>query len=208
MASIFSAVISVDVSFPTGIFSVGGMALAGHRLWMHRDRNARVVLHRPRPFFLTGSILNVTCINMMLTQRFSLRMIRGARALSFWNYAGMNVGFFVGFAVAGYFQATESYASLFIFATLGNFVAIILAVWSWKTLVDRHSPLLEATSQQFRMRLLAGITILIGLVPVVWFLLQRPGGTERLIKGICVVVALTLIYLTVSHKDQAGRNGT
>ena len=150
--------------------------------------------------FLTGSGLNVTCINMMLTQRFTSDDPRREGAF-LWNYAGMNVGFFVGFTVAGYFQATESYASLFIFATLGNFVAIVIAVLSWKTLADRHSALLEATSEQFRMRLLSGIAILIGLVPVVWFLLQRPGGTEMLIKGICVVVALTLIYLTVRHKD-------
>ena len=67
----------------------------------------------------------------------------------------MNVGFFVGFAVAGHFQETESYASLFIFATLGNFMAIVLALSNWTTLTDRNTPLLEATSRQFRGRLLA-----------------------------------------------------
>src|SRR5438477_7740344 len=143
-------------------------------------------------FFLTGSGLNVTCINMMLTQRFTSDDPRREGAF-LWNYAGMNVGFFVGFAVAGYFQGTESYASLFIFATLGNFVAIVLALASWKTLRDRNTVLLEATSKKFQQRLLAGIAILIGLVPVVWFLLQRPGMTEPLIKGICGLVALTLI---------------
>ena len=76
--------------------------------------------------FLTGSGLNVTCINMMLTQRFTPEDPRREGAF-LWNYAGMNVGFFVGFTAAGYFQATESYSSLFIFATLGNFVAIVLA---------------------------------------------------------------------------------
>ena len=102
-------------------------------------------------------------------------------------------------------KATESYASLFIFATLGNFVAIILALLRWKTLTDRNTPLLEATSKQFRLRLLAGIGILLGLVPVVWFMLQRPDGTETLIKGICAAVALTLIYLTVRHPDRRER---
>src|SRR5439155_21835901 len=63
--------------------------------------------------FLTGSGLNVTCINMMLTQRFAPEDPRREGAF-LWNYAGMNVGFFVGFAVAGYFQGTESYSSLFI----------------------------------------------------------------------------------------------
>src|SRR6476646_9815806 len=147
---------------------------------------------------LTGSGLNVTCINMMLTQRFTSDDPRREGAF-LWNYAGMNVGFFVGFSVAGYFQATESYSSLFIFATLGNFMAIILAFFNWKTLTDRNTPLLDVTPKQFRLRQLAGIGILIGLVPVVWFLLQRPGGTETLIKWICAAVALTLIYLTIRH---------
>ena len=150
--------------------------------------------------FLTGSGLNVTCINMMLTQRFTSDDPRREGAF-LWNYAGMNVGFFVGFTVAGYFQATESYSSLFIFATLGNFVAIVLALLSWKTVADRNTPLLEVTPNKFKQRLLAGIAILIGLVPVVWFLLQRPDLTEPLVKGICALVALTLIYLTVRHHD-------
>ena len=151
--------------------------------------------------FLTGSGLNVTCINMMLTQRFAPEDSRREGAF-LWNYAGMNVGFFVGFSVAGHYQATESYASLFIFATLGNFVAIILAFFNWKTLSDRNTPLLEKTPKQFRLRNLVGIAILIGLVPVVWFLLLRPGGTEKLMKGISAAVAVTLIYLTFRHTDR------
>jgi proton-dependent oligopeptide transporter, POT family len=151
--------------------------------------------------FLTGSGLNVTCINMMLTQRFTPEDPRREGAF-LWNYAGMNVGFFVGFSVAGHFQATESYSSLFIFATLGNFMAIILAFFNWKTLKDRNTPLLDRTAKQFHQRLLAGIAIVIGLVPVVWFMLQRPGGTETIIKAICAAVALMLIYLTVRHQDR------
>jgi POT family proton-dependent oligopeptide transporter len=151
--------------------------------------------------FLTGSGLNVTCINMMLTQRFAPEDPRREGAF-LWNYAGMNVGFFVGFSAAGHFQATESYSSLFIFATIGNFVAIILAALTWKTLADRNTPLLDKTPKQFRLRQLGGIGILIGLVPVVWFMLQRPGGTETIIKGICAAVALMLVYLTVRHADR------
>jgi POT family proton-dependent oligopeptide transporter len=151
--------------------------------------------------FLTGSGLNVTCINMMLTQRFTPEDPRREGAF-LWNYAGMNVGFFVGFSAAGHFQATESYSSLFIFATLGNFAAIVLAFFNWKTLTDRNTPLLDKTPNQFRLRQVAGIAILIGLVPVVWFMLQRPGGTETIIKAICGAVALMLIYLTVRHQDR------
>jgi POT family proton-dependent oligopeptide transporter len=152
-------------------------------------------------FFLTGSGLNVTCINMMLTQRFTPEDPRREGAF-LWNYAGMNVGFFVGFSAAGHFQATESYSSLFIFATLGNFVAIVIAMLTWKTLADRNTPLLEKTPNQFRLRQLAGVGILVGLVPIVWFMLQRPEGTETIIKTICGAVAAMLVYLTVRHRDR------
>jgi POT family proton-dependent oligopeptide transporter len=141
---------------------------------------------------------------MMLTQRFAPEDPRREGAF-LWNYAGMNVGFFVGFSAAGYFQATQSYSSLFIFATLGNFGAIVIALMTWKTLADRNTLLLDAPSSQFRLRQLAGIGILVGLVPVVWFMLQRPGGTEIILKTICAAVALTLIYLTVRHRDRRER---
>src|SRR3954469_19640479 len=154
--------------------------------------------------FLTGSGLNVTCINMMLTQRFTPEDPRREGAF-LWNYAGMNVGFFIGFTAAGYFQGTESYSSLFIFATLGNFTAIVLAVSMWKTLADRNTPLLEVTPKQFRLRQLTGLAILIGLVPVVWFMLQRPGSTGIILKAICGAVALMLIYLTLRHPDRRER---
>ncbi len=154
--------------------------------------------------FLTGSGLNVTCINMMLTQRFTPEDPRRETAF-LWNYAGMNIGFFVGFSAAGYFQATESYSNLFIFATIGNFMAIILAFINWRTLRDLNTPLLDKTPKQFRLRQLAGIGILIGLVPVVWFMLQRPGWTERIMKVLAAFVALTLIHLTVRHHDRRER---
>src|SRR5207247_8859114 len=88
------------------------------------------------------------------------------------------------------------------FATVGNFVAIILAVLTWRILADRNTTLLDATPKQFRLRQLAGIGILIGTVPVVWIMLQRPGGTETIIKAICAAVALTLISLTLRHSDR------
>ena len=154
--------------------------------------------------FLTGSGLNVTCINMMLTQRFTPEDPRREGAF-LWNYAGMNVGFFVGFTVAGHYQATESYSNLFLFATIGNFMAIILAFFNWKTLTDRNTSLLHAPPNKFRMLLMAGIAIVIGLVPVVWFMLQRPGGTETILKTICGGVAVMLIYLTFRHPDRRER---
>jgi len=155
--------------------------------------------------FLTGSGLNVTCINMMLTQRFKPDDVRREGAF-LWNYAGMNIGFFVGFTAAGHYQRTANYAGLFLFATLGNVVAIVIALVFWKTLADRDTPLLEFDARRFRLRFIGGVAILFGLVPVVWFLLQHPHGTEALVKVISAVVALALAWLTLRHRDLREKN--
>ncbi len=155
--------------------------------------------------FLTGSGLNVTCINMMLTQRFKPDDARREGAF-LWNYAGMNIGFFVGFTAAGHYQLTENYSGLFIFATIGNFVAIIIAAIYWKTLADRDTPLLEVGARGSRARFAAGLAILVGLVPIVWFLLQHPASTETLVKAICAVVAIALVSLAFKHRDPREKN--
>jgi POT family proton-dependent oligopeptide transporter len=154
--------------------------------------------------FLTGSGLNVTCINMMLTQRFAPSDIRREGAF-FWNYAGMNVGFFIGFTVAGHYQLTERYPNLFVFATIGNLLAIVFATLNWKALADRDTPLLGAAPKPYRMRFAAGVLVLLGLVPVVWMLLQRPDSTETIVKAICALVALALVVATVRHPDPLER---
>lgn len=155
--------------------------------------------------FLTGQGLNVTCINMMLTQRFAPEDSRREGAF-LWNYAGMNVGFAVGFIVAGIFQNRDDYSSMYVFATFGNFFAIVIAAFYWKTIADLGTPLLSAPARSFRNRFAVGIAVMLSLVPTVWFLLQHPDGTETLIKSICVIVATILIYLTVKHQDAREKN--
>ncbi len=155
--------------------------------------------------FLTGSGLNVTCINMMLTQRFTPEDSRREGAF-LWNYAGMNLGFFIGFAVAGHYQLTQDYTSLFLFATVGNFAAIVLALLNWKTLADRNTPLLETSRSAFSGRFVIGMAVLFGLVPIVWALLRHPGSTETLVKGICLVIAAALVWITLRHRDRRERN--
>lgn len=150
--------------------------------------------------FLTGSGLNVTCINMMLTQRFKPDDVRRESAF-LWNYAGMNIGFFVGFTAAGHYQATENYSGLFVFATIGNILAILIAAVFWKTLADRETPLLDADAGKRRRRFGVGVAVLVGLVPIVWFLLQHPHGTEKIVKIISAAVALGLVWLTLKHRD-------
>jgi POT family proton-dependent oligopeptide transporter len=156
-------------------------------------------------FFLTGSGLNVTCLNLMLTQRFKPEDNRRESAF-LWNYAGMNLGFFIGFTVAGYYQLEQDYSSLFIFATVGNFVAIVLAALNWRVLSDLNTRLLEATPKQFKLRFLVGLAVLIGLVPIVYWMLQHADFSGNLVIIAGIFIAITLLYLTLKHKDARERN--
>jgi POT family proton-dependent oligopeptide transporter len=156
-------------------------------------------------FFLTGSGLNVTCLNLMLTQRFKPEDDRRESAF-LWNYAGMNLGFFIGFGVAGYFQLQEDYPSLFIFATVGNFLAIVLAGANWKVLGDLNTPLLEVSRTQFKLRFALGLVVLIGLVPLIYVMLQHAELSANLVMIIGVAAALVLLYLAMIHRDHRERN--
>lgn len=88
--------------------------------------------------FLTGSGLHVTCLNCMLTQRFSPEDTRREGAFLY-NYAGMNIGFFVGFTLSGYFQLSHNYRSLFLWASVGNLIAILVCLGFWRSLKDTNT---------------------------------------------------------------------
>ncbi len=155
--------------------------------------------------FLTGSGLNVTCINMMLTQRFAPEDDRRESAF-LWNYAGMNLGFFVGFTVAGYFQLAENYRALFLFATLGNAVAIILTLSRWNILKDINTPLKNVNPRQFVQRMLVGIAILIVLVPIIRFLLTETAFSSDFVVGLGIIIFIIMGIVTARHRQPDEKN--
>jgi POT family proton-dependent oligopeptide transporter len=155
--------------------------------------------------FLTGSGLNVTCINLMLTQRFQPEDNRREGAF-LWNYAGMNLGFFIGFLAAGHYEKLGDYSSLFIFGTIGNFMAVVLTLLNWKSVRDLNTPLLDKPAGQFRLRFIVGLAILVGLVPVVHFLLQQAELSATIVFFISGLITAIIISLAAVHKDKRERN--
>ncbi|UJF16958.1 oligopeptide:H+ symporter [Vibrio sp. SS-MA-C1-2] len=149
--------------------------------------------------FLTGSGLNVTCINMMLTQRFHPDD-PGRESAFLYNYAGMNLGFFIGFAVAGYFQNLADYKSLFMFATLGNLAAVLATLVFWKSLSDLTTPLIGQSRGKWLRSFAIGLIIIATLIPIIKYLLVSASLAGHLVVFIAVLVALVLIILTIKHK--------
>jgi len=155
-------------------------------------------------FFLTGSGLNVTCLNLMLTQRFKPEDDRRESAF-LWMYGGMNLGFLIGFSVAGRYELAGDYSGLFMFASIGNCVAIVLALINWKSIRDLNTPLLQKSTKEFRLRLLAGAAIMLGLIPLVYTMLHHAEFSGNLVSSVSVLMAIIFTYLLVIHKDARER---
>lgn len=117
--------------------------------------------------FLTGSGLNVTCVNCMLTQRFTPQDNRRESAF-FYNYAGMNIGFFIGFGLSGYFQLNHNYNGLFLTGSVGNLLALMICLYNWQALADAgtsHSGMTRAEKKRaawFGLLIVAILPILSG----------------------------------------------
>ena len=180
-----------------------GMVLQVIGCWVLSGESAEG-LYWGLAMFLTGSGLNVTCINMMLTQRFAPDDHRREGAF-LWNYAGMNLGFFIGFTGAGYFQLGEHYQALFLFATLGNAVAIVISLLRWKILADIDTPLLHVNPRQFRLRMLIGLAVLVALVPVIRVMLTHADFTGSFVIALGCLIFLLMCFITLRHRPHHER---
>jgi POT family proton-dependent oligopeptide transporter len=86
--------------------------------------------------FLSGSGLYATSINAIMIQQYQPEDDRRELA-SFWLYSAMNLGFFIGGTVSGYFHMYDQYAMMFYLAALVSIGSIVLILTNWHTLQDK-----------------------------------------------------------------------
>lgn len=130
--------------------------------------------------FLGGCGLNVTCINCMVTQLFEPDDKRREAAF-LWNYSGMNVGFFIGFSIGGYFHLQNGYQELFLLSAFGNLIAFSLAIYNWKILKDRDTSFVNLDSNSQKKFRLIGISIIFLLIFVLRGLLEQTNFCNQMI---------------------------
>jgi len=143
--------------------------------------------------FLTGCGLNVTCVNNMLTQLFETEDPRREKAF-LWNYSGMNIGFFIGFTVSGYFELAADYSSLFLFGGIGNFIAILVVLLNWKVLADKDTYLTDKPVGERYKQLWKAYLIIIALFVALNVLLKHSDLSNFLLIGTGIAMwAITLV---------------
>lgn len=149
--------------------------------------------------FLSGCGLNVICINCMLTQLFDQHDKRRESAF-LWNYSGMNLGFFIGFSVSGYFQLHQNFHTLFLLSAVGSLISFFLAVFNWKHLKDKHTNFSHASNK--KGRLFVAILIMIALILALTWLLKSATFSTDLICFVGILAAVLFAYLAWHQKEE------
>ena len=109
----------------------------------------------------------------------------------------MNIGFFLGFTVAGIFQSEHSYNILFLLTTITNIIAFIFLSIGWKSVADKSTPLVRrintlGNSIVFR-NILITMVIIIVTIAILFAALQHPLNTNYIALGIGILL-LAMFY--------------
>lgn len=155
--------------------------------------------------FLTGCGLNVTCINCMLTQLFEPNDNRRESAF-LWNYSGMNVGFFVGFTVSGYYQLNGNYHELFLLSAFGSLIALVITLFKWKSLYDINTKLSTLSKKEKSTANLTGFFFIVLLILALRFILGNAELSNTLIMMVGILMGFIIAYIALQQPSQEARN--
>ncbi len=212
-ANVANSIMGVFIAFNFALHLLGG--LWGGRLLSNRSlfcvgMLAQVVgclllsvssvtfLYYGLAAFLTGSGLNVTCLNCMLTQRFAPDDTRRETAF-LWTYAGMNIGFFIGFSLSGIFQMTQNYQRLFLLSSLGNLIALLICLYCWQQLADKDTAFSKKDKPAQRKAMFLGLMGIISLPLILTQILQYAEWANKLVlvTGVCMLI----LIIAIAHQQ-------
>ncbi len=148
--------------------------------------------------FVTGAGLNVSCINMMLTQLFAAEDMQRRTAFSL-NYSAMNIGFLISFIVANQFQAHNNYMGAFIFAAVCVAVALVLHALAWRHVPDKNTHFAQVMYKQPARFFAAPSAIVVCLI-ILLYLMHHPDIASTLIYVAFIIGLLTVLYSANKQK--------
>lgn len=155
--------------------------------------------------FLAGCGLNVSCINCLLTQLFSSDDKRREAAF-LWNYGGQNLGIFLGFLLAGYFDLQNAYRELFIISALGNILALVVTFYNWNTLRDLQTLFSAQSKEQKQISRITGFILIVTLIIIIHYLLQHISFCDDLIIAVTLLVFGLIFTLAIKDQSKPQRN--
>jgi POT family proton-dependent oligopeptide transporter len=123
---------------------------------------------------------------MMLTQRFKPEDDRRESAF-LWNYAGMNLGFFIGFWLPVTFSCGRLCRSV-CFCDDRQFYGDCAGAVELEAAGRSEYAAVAGNARRTKKRLAVGLAVLFGLVPVIYFMLHKAELTGNLVLIISVCI--------------------
>lgn len=155
--------------------------------------------------YIIGTGTSSTCANCMLTQLFEAHDKRRETAFMI-MYSGINVCYFIGFSISGYFQLHSAYRELLMLGCLGSFFTLLVIAWNWKVLADKASALGKLPATQKLIANSKGILIIAALIPLLRWLFERAHFTNNLILIISLCMAALISVLAIRQREIEARH--
>lgn len=155
--------------------------------------------------FLTGSGLNVTCLNCMVTQRFDNNDHKTRERAFFLIYSAMNVGFFSGFTISGILEKSANYPLLFALGGIGNVIALLLVFKNWHLFKDTTTDLSKMAPEAQKKRKRVGLLMVLAMIPCILGLIHYATLANRFVMFVGAMVVVILATLSMQQPSEAAK---
>lgn len=155
--------------------------------------------------FLTGSGLYATSIQAIMIQKYEPSDTRRELA-SFWLYSGMNLGFFLGNTISGYFHMKGNYMTLFYSAIATSFAALMLISMNWHKFTDKTTDLSKSPDRLQRSRLKLSVAMIPIFIFLVTLSLIYHSHASKLIMLLGGIIFCSTLILALKQPDQKDKN--
>lgn len=181
-----------------GLFLVS-VALQVVSMFMIAIHNQTVIIYG-MALFITGAGLNVSCLNMMLTQLFKSDDLNRRVAFSI-NYSCMNIGFAGSFLLSGIIQSYGAYTIAFYTAAGCLALTVVLHLLNFKNVNDKDTYFYNKFSKSIAKYFVAPAIIFICFVFSI-FLIKHPEFGGSLVLSVFVILIAYLIYIALKQETE------
>ncbi|AHH46686.1 peptide transporter [Francisella tularensis subsp. holarctica PHIT-FT049] len=181
-----------------GLFLVS-VCLQVVSMFMIAEHNQTLIVYS-MALFITGAGLNVSCLNMMLTQLFKTEDHNRRIAFSI-NYSCMNIGFVGSFILAGVIQSYGAYTIAFYTAAGCLALTVILHLLNFKNVKDKDTFFHNQFSKSNARFLVApGIILVCFLFSI--FLIRHAEFGSNLVICVFILVFIYLAFIALKQEPE------
>ena len=152
--------------------------------------------------FLSGSGLNMTCVNCMLTQFYDPHDTTRRERAFLWNYSAMNVGFLIGFTLSGFLEKFHNYNLLFLLGAISNIFTFLIVLFSWRILKDQHTIFSNSKRKKKNLFRFFGVLMIASIIISLIWLLRYSFYSNVIILISAVLMIFVIIFLALRHPDK------